>query len=133
MADAEEKRPSDKRTEWLRARLISSLKAKDAVLDRLFAHEDSGAIIASFLDTSETNRLLIYDAGKGELAAVRAPVNIQPRAPPRAARGPAGAPLRPPHARWAAAGRRGARGAGGQRPRARQCARVAFGCGAQPC
>jgi hypothetical protein len=63
---------ADARIVFLRNRLTSSLKCKDMVLDRLFAHEDYSAVVSSFLDTSETNRLLVFDAGKGELAAVRA-------------------------------------------------------------
>lgn len=73
MASAEEpeKKVLDGRIQWLRSRLLSSLRCKDLVLDRLFAAEDSAAAIASFIDTSDSNRLLVYDAGKGELAAVR--------------------------------------------------------------
>ena len=66
-----EKKAVDARIQWIRGRLLSSLRCKDAVLDKLFAHEDSAAAIASFIDTSDCNRLLVYDAGKGELAAVR--------------------------------------------------------------
>jgi hypothetical protein len=71
---------ADARILFLRNRLTSSLKCKDMVLDRLFANEDYGAVVSSFLDTSDTNRLLVFDAGKGELAAVRAggrPAHIQ--------------------------------------------------------
>ena len=73
MADDDGAKKSDGRVAWVRSRVVSSLKLKDETkLDRLFANEDFAAAIASFLDTSDTNRLLIFDSGKGELAAVRA-------------------------------------------------------------
>ena len=82
-----EKKAVDARIQWMRNRLASSLRCKDMVLDRLFANEDSAAAVASFIDTSDCNRLLVYDAGKGELAAVR-----DPRSPrgPRGLRAPRG-------------------------------------------
>jgi hypothetical protein len=61
----------DARFAWLRSRLLSSLRCKEPTLDRLFSNEDSAAAISSFVDSGEVNRLLVYDAGKGELAAVR--------------------------------------------------------------
>jgi hypothetical protein len=84
MASAEEpeKKVLDGRIQWLRSRLLSSLRCKDLVLDRLFAAEDSAAAIASFIDSGDCNRLLVYDAGKGELAAVR-PARCSARAKPR--------------------------------------------------
>ena len=69
--DAAEKPKLDARIAWIRGRLASSLRAKDLVLDRLLSAEDSAAAIASFIDTGDCNRLLVYDSGKGELAAVR--------------------------------------------------------------
>ena len=71
--DEDGAKKSDLRVSFLRSRVASSLKLKDDTkFDRLFANEDSATAIAAFLDTSESNRLLIFDAGKGELAAVRA-------------------------------------------------------------
>ncbi len=71
MADAE-KKPTDGRVLWLRRHICNSLKCKEDKVDRLLGNEDSAAAVASFLDGVELNRLLVYDAGKGELAAVRA-------------------------------------------------------------
>lgn len=72
MAEPEvEKKAVDARVAWMRTRLTSSMRCKEVTLDRLFSHEDYAAAIASFIDTSDCNRLLVYDAGKGELAAVR--------------------------------------------------------------
>lgn len=73
MADDDGAKKQDARVAWLRSRIATSLRLKegDGKTDRLFANEDSAAAVASFLDTGDTNRLLIYDAGKGELAAVR--------------------------------------------------------------
>ena len=72
MAEPEvEKKAVDARVAWLRTRLTTSMRCKEVTLDRLFSNEDYAAAIASFIDTSDCNRLLVYDAGKGELAAVR--------------------------------------------------------------
>lgn len=79
-----EKKAIDSRLAWLRTRLTSSLRCKDLTLDRLFANEDSALAIASFVDSSE-NRLLVYDAGKGDLAAVRRAERARQRYPNYAA------------------------------------------------
>ena len=72
MADAaDEKHAADARVVYLRRCVCSSLKCKDDKVDRLLVNEDSSAAITAFLDSNELNRLLVYDAGKGELAAVR--------------------------------------------------------------
>ena len=84
-----EKKAVDARIQWMRNRLTTSLRCKDLVLDRLFASDDSAAAVASFIDSSECNRLLVYDAGKGELAAVRSgrrsPLALSPNASPAVA------------------------------------------------
>jgi hypothetical protein len=70
-AEEAEKKTLDARIQWMRNRLTSSLRCKELVLDRLFSQEDSAAAVAAFIETSDCNRLLVFDAGKGELAAVR--------------------------------------------------------------
>ena len=69
--DAEDKHAADARVVYLRRCVCNSLKCKDDKVDRLLVHEDSAAAVTAFLDSNELNRLLVYDAGKGELAAVR--------------------------------------------------------------
>jgi hypothetical protein len=132
----------DARVAWLRSRICSSLKCKDDKLDRLFGNEDSAACVASFLDTGDCNRLLIFDAGKGELAAVRAPAG---RHTPPAFRAAStlshalarAAPTLAPgtHARARAMQRRRARGRRPHRqpqPGLAECARFARVCALLP-
>jgi len=73
MAESDEgdKKEPDARLVWLRARVCGVLRCKEEKVDRLLANEDSAAALSAFLDGAELNRLLVYETGKGELAAVR--------------------------------------------------------------
>ena len=73
MAETDEgdKKEPDARLVWLRARVCSVLRCKEEKVDRLLANEESAAAVGAFLDGAELNRLLVYETGKGELAAVR--------------------------------------------------------------
>jgi len=73
-AEAEDNKPAvDPRVIWLRQRICSVLRCKEDRVERLLGNEESAAAVSAFLDGAELNRLLVYDSGKGELAAVRAP------------------------------------------------------------
>lgn len=70
MAELEQKL-NDPRYLYVRKHVVGSLKCKEEKVDKLLSNEDSAAALAGFLDGGDTNRLLVYDAGKGELGAVR--------------------------------------------------------------
>ena len=70
MAELEQKL-CDPRFVYIRKHVVNSLKCKEEKVDRLLCGEDSAAALAGFLDGGDQSRLLVYDAGKGELAAVR--------------------------------------------------------------
>lgn len=160
-AEAEDNKPAvDPRIIWLRQRICSVLRCKEDRVERLLGNEESAAAVSAFLDGAELNRLLVYDSGKGELAAVRAP------AAARRARSQGGrsascawltsaasryAPRAPPHPPRALGGSRNAHAADGAlgrgaalsaartllRPRLTRRARrrachPAASCGAQP-
>lgn len=81
MAELEQKL-NDPRYVYIRKHVVSSLKCKEDKVDKLLSGEDSAAALSGFLDGGDQSRLLIYDAGKGELAAVRGqPGSRRPSSP----------------------------------------------------
>ena len=66
--DDDHKGGEEKRFGWLQARIIASLKCKEDKAQAMFTADENKAALFSFLDDSESRRLLVYDAGKGLLA-----------------------------------------------------------------